>query len=495
MSRFNTKNIVSGPNTVNLSGGKAYTMGTEKEIVSILLTSFMNDKYYEKADDTAVRLTQLITTLQSEDQLKTVAKALIYARTVFGMRSITHVGVAAIAPMISGYTWGKDFYFKVVRRPDDVTEILSLMGPFKKTSGKSIPNAMKKGFAKVLESLQPYVLAKYQGKDKAFKMVDAVNLIRPKNTQALSWLISGSLKNEDTWEAQLSAAGNDADKKAKVWLDLIVDKKIGYLALLRNLRNIYEQAPYALPYAVESLTSEGFIRKSLMLPFQFIKAFDEIGKLPVTAETRILQTAIMKAIDISLSNVPKFYGSTVIVLDVSSSMKDEHPVKVGNKTVTPATPAQIGTLFAAVLAKANNADIVTFDATARYINPYLGDSTITVARNIRIDGGATNFADIFPTFTKKYDRVIILSDMQGYTVSGYWNGAGAQFKQSIGMYRRNFNADPFIYSFDLAGYGTLQVHESKTFLLAGFSDKVFDILGLLEKDPDALLNEIKKIDL
>lgn len=495
MSRFNSKIPVHQPNTTNLAGGKAYTIGAEKEVVSILLTSFMNDKYYEKADNTATRLTQLITTLRSEDQLKTVAKTLIYARTVFGMRSITHVGTAAIAPMISGFTWGKDFYFKIVHRPDDITEILSLMGPFKKTSGKSIPNAMKKGFAKALQNFNPYKLAKYQGKDKGFKMVDAVNLIRPRNTPALQDLMNGKLKNEDTWEAMLSAAGNDASKKADVWLKLILDKKLGYLALLRNLRNIYEQAPYALPYAVESLTNEGFIKGSLMLPFQFVKAFEEIGKLSVTAETRILQTAIMKAIDISLSNVPTFDGSTVVVLDVSSSMKDEHPVKVGNKIVTPATPAQIGTLFAAVIAKTNNADIVTFDETARYVNPYLGDSIITVAKNIRIDGSSTNFADIFPTFTKKYDRVIILSDMQGYTVSGYWNGGGGHFKQSIGQYKNKFKAHPFIYSFDLAGYGTLQLHESKTFLLAGFSDKVFDIMGLLEKDPDALLNEIKKVAL
>lgn len=495
MSRFNSKTPVQQSNATNLAGGSAYTMKAEKEIISILLTSFMNDKYYEKADDTAVRLTKLITTLTTEDQLKTVAKALIYARTVFGMRSITHVGTAAIAPMISGYTWAKEFYFKIVHRPDDITEILSLMGPFKKTSGKSIPNAMKKGFARTLQNFNPYKLAKYQGKDKAFKMVDAVNLIRPRNTPGLQDLMSGKLKNEDTWEAMLSAAGNDADKKADMWLKLILDKKIGYLALLRNLRNIYEQAPYALPYAVESLTNEGFIKSSLMLPFQFVKAFDEIGKLPVTAETRILQTAIMKAIDISLSNIPTFDGSTVVVLDISSSMKDEHPIKVGNKTVTPATPAKIGALFAAVLAKASNADIVTFDATARYVNPYLGDSTITIANNIKINGGATNFADIFPTFTKKYDRVIILSDMQGYTIAGYWNGGGGQFKQSIGMYRRNFNADPYIYSFDLAGYGTLQLHESKTFLLAGFSDKIFSVMGMMEKDPDALLNEIKKIDL
>lgn len=494
MSRFNTKSVGQQPDTTNLAGGKAYSLPNEKEVITILLTSFMNDKYYEKADDTAARLKAIITSLTSEEQFKTVAKALIYARTVFGMRSITHVGTAAIAPMISGYTWAKEFYFKITYRPDDITEILSLVGPFKNKPFKAIPNAMRKGFAKALENFQSYSLAKYRGEGKEFKLVDAVNLVRPKSTLGLSDLMAGRLKNEETWEAMLSAAGNDANAKALAWSYLINSKKIGYLALLRNIRNVYTDAHNALPQLVESLTNEQFIKKSLIMPFQYVKAFDEISKLAPTATTRILQTAIMKAIDISLSNVPIFEGSTVVVLDVSGSMKDEHPIKIGNKMVTPATPAKIGALFTAVLAKANNADIVTFDMQAAYANPYLGDSTITISNNIPINGGGTNFSLIFPTFKKKYDRVIILSDMQGYTTAGYWNNNDL-FKTTIAQYKTKFKANPFIYSFDLAGYGTMQTHESKTFLLAGFSEKVFDVMALLEKDPDALLNEIKKVQI
>jgi hypothetical protein len=37
--------------------------------------------------------------------------------------------------------------------------------------------------------------------------------------------------------------------------------------------------------------------------------------------------------------------------------------------------------------------------------------------------------------------------------------------------------------------------EKNVYCLAGFSEKVFDIIKLLETDKDALINEIEKIEL
>ena len=44
-------------------------------------------------------------------------------------------------------------------------------------------------------------------------------------------------------------------------------------------------------------------------------------------------------------------------------------------------------------------------------------------------------------------------------------------------------------------YGTLQFPENNVFALAGFSDKVFDIIELLKTDRKALLNEVKSIQI
>ena len=119
MSRFNTTS--EGTKTVNLAGGQAYKQTPELELVSILLTSFANDQFYRSSSDTFDTLKQLISMCDKEF----VAKAAIYVRTKFGMRSISHVVASELAKHIGGNKWAKDFYESIVYRPDDLMEILS----------------------------------------------------------------------------------------------------------------------------------------------------------------------------------------------------------------------------------------------------------------------------------------------------------------------------------------------------------------------------------
>lgn len=473
MSRFNQNSL--GSKTTNLAGGQAYNQSSELEFVSMLLTSFANDEYYRSANDTFERMKQLIKTCDKQF----VAKAAVYARTKFGMRSITHAVSSEIAKYISGEKWSKDFYNAIIYRPDDMMEILS----YHTANNGKVPNAMKKGIAKAFDKFDRYQLAKYRGEGKNYKLVDVVNVVHPvpteKNTDALNSLIKGKLKSFDTWESELTKAGQKssceeekAEFKRDAWVKLIRDKKIGYFALLRNLRNIIEQAPEVIDEAIELLTSEVLIKKSLVLPFRFITAFDEINKLNSSKVVRDVLMALNKAVDIAVNNVPIFDGETLVVLDTSGSMSGK--------------PATIGSLFASVLIKSNNADFMTFSNNATYRNVNPMDSTITIANSIRFASGGTNFRDIFKVANKKYDRVIILSDMQG------WISFETPTKE-FNEYKSRINANPFVYSFDLNSYGTMQFPEQNVFCIAGFSEKVFDIIKLMEQDKKALISEINKV--
>lgn len=401
MSRFNT--ATAPTKTTNLAGGEAYSQSPELELVSILLTSFANEQFYRSANDTFDRLKQLVALCDK----KFVAQAAIYARTKFGMRSITHVVASELAKHISGEKWAKDFYTAIIYRPDDMSEIVA----YHVSKNGKLTNSMKKGLAKAFDKFDKYALAKYRGEGKGFKLVDIVNLVHPvpteKNTEAIEALVKGELKSFDTWETELTKAGQTATSedekeqfKKDVWTKLVREKKIGYFALLRNLRNIIEQAPEVINEALETLTTEAIIKKSLVLPFRFTTAFDEIAKLNNGKIVRDVLVALNKAVDISVSNVPKFDGDTLVVLDESGSMSGK--------------PAQIGSLFSAVLIKSNNADFITFSDNARYRNVNPMDSTIIISNSIRFASGGTNFHSIFQTANKKYDRVIILSDMQGW---------------------------------------------------------------------------------
>lgn len=473
MSRFNT--AAAGTKTVNLAGGEAYSQTPELELVSILLTSFANDTFYRSANDTFERLKTLVAGC---DKLF-VAKAAVYARTQFGMRSISHVVASELAKHIGGETWAKDFYSAVVYRPDDMMEILS----YHTSKNGKVTNSMKKGIAKAFDKFGKYELAKYRGEGKGFKLVDVVNLVHPvaseKNKEAIEALIKGELKSFDTWETELTKAGQQAtseDEKTEfkkdAWVKLVREKKIGYFALLRNLRNIIEQAPEVVTEALETLINETMIKKSLVLPFRFLTAFEEVQKLSQGKIGRDVLVALNRAVDIAVNNVPVFDGETLVVLDVSGSMEGK--------------PSAIGSLFSAVLVKSNNADFMTFDNYARYVNINPLDSTITIAKSIPFTGGGTNFHSIFTTANKKYDRIIILSDMQGWI--GYHSP-----KADFEAYKTRTDAEPFIYSFDLNSYGSMQFPESNVFCIAGFSEKVFDIMKLMEEDKKALINKIKGV--
>jgi 60 kDa SS-A/Ro ribonucleoprotein len=473
--RFNSK--ANGTKTENLAGGEAFAQSPKLELASILLTSFVQDQFYRSANDTVDRVKELITGMKDKSF---AAKAAIYARTKFGMRSISHVVAREIA-RVQKEEWTKKFFEKIVYRPDDMLEILAL---YLQDNGKRVlPNSMRKGFAKVLERLDEYKLAKYKKDSAAVKMVDVVNLVHPHSTKAIDALIKGTLKPANTWETKLTQAGQLAeddnekdDLKEKAWGALIKEGKLPYFALLRNLRNIIDQADdETFELALTQLVDEKAIKKSLVLPFRFLTAIDEIEKLSGTKARKTIK-ALDDAVDIACANVPAFDGNTAVVLDKSGSMNGK--------------PLHIGSLFAAVLAKASNADILLFADSAHYWNYNPKDSVTTIAQKLRDDrfGGGTDLKPIFTTLNQKYDRIIILSDEQGWV--GYQTPT-AVFAQ----YKKTHNANPHVFTFDLQGYGTLQFPENQVYCLAGFSDKVFQVMKMLEQDRQALVHEIEKIQL
>ena len=409
------------------------------------------------------------------------------------MRSITHVLAASLAAQASGKPWSKSFYARIVKRPDDMLEIAALL---KNKGSKKLPNAVKKGFAAAFDRFDGYHLAKYRGEGKEFKLVDLVNLVHPvpteRNAEALRALVAGELKNTGTWESKLTAAGqmasDDAEKaemKAGAWAELIGSGKLGYLAMLRNLRNIAEQAPEMVPIVAEKLRNEGQIRKALIMPFQFMVAMDAVKSAGLKND-RSLIAALSDALELSLANVPRFEGRTLVVIDDSGSMT----TAARGNGFGSRTCIQLGAAFAAALFKSNDADLMRFSDDASFIRANPRDSMATIANSIvrNAKSAGTNFHAIFENAKSAYDRIIILSDMQGWMSVGTPNGAFEKYKKRTG-------ANPFVYSFDLTGLGTAQLPAGKIFCFAGFSDKVFDLMKMAETDRSALVNTIHAVHL
>lgn len=468
MSRFNKTVPANLPDTENLAGAPAHAQSPELALVSLLLTSFAQDQFYRTANETFEHLKSLL----GQVNPLFAAKALIYARREFGMRSITHVGASELSALVRGQQWADDFFYRIVRRPDDMQEIIA----YHFSKKYKLTNAMRRGFAKALQGMDGYQLAKYRGEGKAVRMVDVVNLVHPKETQSIAALMTGNLTLDtvDTWEAALSAAGSDPEAKRKAWMHVILAGNLPYLAMLRNLRNIIDQVPNMVPDICELLVKRETIKKALIFPFQYQTAFDEVVKMPVSKERNMVIVSLQKAFELAVDNVPVFPGRTLVALDVSGSMKGK--------------PAYIGANFAAILAKSNHADVLAFDTASWLINYNPADSLSTIHQHFKFMGGGTDFNCIFSKIKRPYDRIIVLSDMQA------WVGRNVP-REAFNSYKSRSGSNPKIYSFDLQGYGSLQFPEKNVYALAGFSEKIFGIMGALESDEKVLVDTIKNVQL
>lgn len=485
MARFsNIRRLISGrsqPTTINMAGGQAHQISPKRALVSQVTTSMVSDRFYSSATDDLTRLISLVEQLSGSGEAKFAAKAAIYARKHHGLRSISHALAGILARSASGTDWGRQFYADVVHRPDDMCEILAFHWL---SHGKEagVPNAMKRGFAKVLSGLDEYQLAKYKGGKRAVSLVDVVNLCHPKSSPALAALVKGTLAPAHTWETALSAAGKSVEAaekdelKAEAWKRLLAERKLGYFAALRNARNIAKQAPDLIPQLIDLLTNRRLVQKSLVLPFQIANAIEAVEQAGDIGQ-RCLIEALHQALDISLDNVPHLPGRTLVALDCSYSM-------VGR-------PLDIGALFAAVLLKSHNqADLLIFSDDAKQINISTRGSLYSIAEQIksRCQPCGTNFHAIFERTRKAYDRIVILSDMQAWI--GHYTPA-----KTHAAYCRRARVEPMIYTWDLSHYGTAQFPADKVCALAGWTDKVFEVMKTFESDPEALINAVEAVPL
>ena len=143
MPKFNRKLEIRPElraDSTNLAGGRAFGQSPELEFASMLLTSFVSDQFYRKEAETLELVPQLLDAGVSHEF---AAKAAIYARDRFNMRSISHVVAAELAARVKDSQWMRPFVRDVIVRVDDMLEILAYYEG--KYGRQPVPNALKRG--------------------------------------------------------------------------------------------------------------------------------------------------------------------------------------------------------------------------------------------------------------------------------------------------------------------------------------------------------------
>ena len=256
-------------------GYPAYAMTDKAKLVAQVMTTFFGEpKFY---GDNTPELISLATKLTATSP-EFVANLARYARKEMHLRSVSHALAVLIAHEERSKPFIKQVVTDVVERPDDITEILAL---YLTAFGKPIPNGLKKALGDALGKFDAYQISKYSGGKKAVKFIDVLRLthVKPKTPEQSALfdaIANDALPKAVRWETELSAKGNTTE----VWEELIDGGKLGYMATLRNLRNIVNAQPKNLDKALEALADKERVLRSKQLPMRFLAAYREVRNCP-----------------------------------------------------------------------------------------------------------------------------------------------------------------------------------------------------------------------
>ena len=487
----------------NYEGAKAFVLTPQMELYSAIATTMLSDAFYEKADERLARIVKLI----GEVDPQFVARLAIYARKQMNLRTAPVVLVTELAKLHSGDGLVSKAIGEVVMRPDEITEVLAYyqMTNARKGTKKlnKLSRQVQKGLAVSFNKFDEYQFAKYN-RDTEVKLRDALFLVHPKAKdeaqQALfNKIVKQELATPYTWETELSALGQQsfetaAAKTAAVttkWEELIASRKVGYMATLRNLRNILEANVNAASIAKVSayLADEKAVQQSKQLPFRFLAAYRELKEVK-SGYTGYVLDALETAIRLSVANMQGFDLDTKVVIacDVSGSM--QKPVSAKSKVMM----YDIGLLLGMLLqSKCKNVLAGMFGDTWKTValptKNILANVDAFYKREGEVGYATNGYRVIQDLVTRRYvaDKVMLFTDTQMWdsttnnksnekTLAYQW----AAYKRIAPMAK--------LYVFDLSGYGKapISMMGNDVALIAGWSDKVFDMLRAIEDGSNAV---------
>nr|WP_249145603.1 TROVE domain-containing protein [Bradyrhizobium diazoefficiens] len=266
------------------------------------------NQFYEDGVSIADRIRALVPKVAPDR----VAQLAIEAREAMKLRHAPLLVIREMARSEKHRALVADTLYQVIQRPDEMTELLAIywadaLGPQQQRKRQPVSAQVKKGLARALTRFDAYQLAKYD-RDGAVRIRDVLFLVhaKPKDAdQARVWkqLVDGELAAPDTWEVSLSAGKS----KRETFERLIAERKLGGLALLRNLRlmqNAQVQRE-TIAAAIEAM------RTDRILPYRFITA----ARYAPDFEPE-LEAAMLK----SVKDHVRLPGRTRLLIDVSGSM-------------------------------------------------------------------------------------------------------------------------------------------------------------------------------
>lgn len=413
---------------------------------SVLSCMLFEKEFYESGQAIHDRIRELAGMVSAKE----LGELAIEARTEFNLR---HVSLLLAVEYADRYAGGKipgpgaapavaHVINRTIQRADELCEFVAAWWsrkPPKAQSGRHVkqaplPKQVKKGLAAAFVKFDPYQLAKYDQKGTPVKLRDVLRLCHAKpggEGQAAVWrkLIDGKLDPPDTWETALITESERAVREAvglsrEQWRDLSIqarkeyrnthmhhiaaakreeyerllkENRLGYMALLRNLRNMDN-------VRVNPDLIRGAIRARLgarrVLPFRYVAA--------ARAAPRF-EPELDEALVASIGEAEPLPGRTVVLVDVSDSM-NWAPISANSDLLRMEAAATL-----AAVVPAENLRVFSFSADLVEIPPRRGMAGVdAVIRSQEHAGTWLGAAVQHLGKNVEYDRLIVITDEQSH---------------------------------------------------------------------------------
>lgn len=499
--------------TVNKAGGQAYTLSNPAVSLVHAIGHFMNEpKYYPDGEENPTGIDSegqnviaLATQLAKDGRHEELLSIARWARTDLNLRTTPIVVLATACEypgttMVQGRNIVATYAPTIMQRADEPRNLFAawrhLFGAAtdKGLRTRRVPSVLRRSVARILSALPEHALAKWAGNVsptlgdvirvadrglvKQAKLLYFVNPEKWVERRAETPVLDA--RDQLFKREKFDATSRELAEKARLtWENLVThfgkgkeiwefaQGQMGYMALLRNLRNL-EQAGVNLEPVAKRIADEEEVAKARQLPFRYMSAIEAVT-------SPILHKALSKAMDLSLKNVPELKGKTTLLVDVSGSMTGASVSSKSVRTCADAAAALAGMFYS----RGTDVSMVVFSHNAKKVT-VKGNGAMAAAEalNGAFIGGGTNPAAGLPLLPKGTDRVILLSDMQCY--SDHYSVSG--FRTQWNEWKKNNNEKAWMHSVNLVGTIESQLDQStqRVNLMSGFSEQLMSLIASVE---------------
>jgi hypothetical protein len=491
---------VGNPTARTSEGARALVRDPKSELFLLAITNMVGEAtFYESADGRDQRFVDLIHKVTREDP-EWMQRFVPWLRNVALMRSAAVV--AAAEYVAAGGPHGRGVIASAVARADEPAEILGYWTQF---HGRKIPQPVKRGVADAVRAqYSEYAALKYDGLSRAWRMGDVIEMTHPKprddkQSAVFRYLLDRRHHPEtlevpealETVRRRFDLDGVDKDDRRDIlrarganlltetgatwewlsgWLPGGMDAEaweaviptMGYMALLRNLRNFDDAgiSDERARYVRAVLADPERVAKSRQFPYRFWSAYKNVPSLEWA-------NTLEKALELSVGNIPELPGHTLVLTDTSASMT--RPVSRHSKV----RHFEIAALFASALAaRSDEVELISFATDSERIRFRKRQSVLrTIERveaRIGFVGHGTWLGLAAARWYDGHDRVVVFSDMQ----------TSDQMPPLAGI--------P-VYVFNTGGFRAtpFAVGQKGHYEIGGFSDAAFRLMAALEGFRDA----------